>query len=120
MATGSATTLEITTRVADGVTLVDLAGRINIGEPSDKLSAEFDHILAAGARKIVVNLSAVRAVDSTGISMIVKIFLALSQGGGKFALVGLEGRVHEAFRLTGLLGVIPHFPDEAAALASLR
>lgn len=120
MATGSATTLEIATRTADGVTLVDLAGRINIGEPSDKLTAEFDRILAAGSRSIIVNLSAVRAVDSTGISVIVKIFLALNDGGGKFALVGLDGRVHEAFRLTGLLGVIPHFPDEAAALASVR
>jgi len=113
-------TVRISTRRIDSVTLLDLEGRLILGSATDSLGATLQDLVAKGARKIVLNLNAVTQVDTTGISTIVRAFVSLERSGGKLALCHLSERVRMVLDLTRLLNVIPNFPDEAGALDRLR
>ncbi len=107
-------------RQSGDVTILDLEGRATIGASSDVLARELRRLRESGARKLLVNLSGVTQIDSSGLSMLVRAFVSLGQSGGSLKLLGVRGRVREVFSVTRLLGAIPTFDDEASALASFR
>ncbi len=107
-------------RQSGDVTILDLEGRATIGASSDLLARELRRLRESGARKLLVNLSGVTQIDSSGLSMLVRAFVSLGQSGGSLKLLGVRGRVREVFSVTRLLGAIPTFDDEASALASFR
>ncbi len=112
--------LEVSVREVGDVRVVDGRGRLTIGEASDRLHRELQRLAEAGWRKILINLTEVQKIDSTGISTLVRNCIGLSRGGGSIKLVCPAGRVREALRITRLDESIPTFDDEAAALASFR
>jgi len=114
------TTIRITTRKIEPVTIFDLEGRLILGSATDSLSSTLQEAIAKGTRKILLNMTAVSQVDTTGISTIVRAFVSLERSGGKLAVCHLSERVRMVLDLTRLLNVIPNFPDEAAALDRLR
>lgn len=102
------------------VIAVDVQGRATLGENSEFLDRELQRLAADGWKKMLVNLSAVVQMDSSGISALVRQCTGLSRRGGSLRLVCPKGRVHDALSVTRLLEAIPTFDDEATALASFQ
>jgi anti-anti-sigma factor len=107
--------LEVSVRQADGVHFVVVHGRLTIGEPSEHLNDFVKKLMDEGARKLVVNLNDIPQIDSSGISVLVKISIALARLGGALHLVTGHGRVRDAVTVTRLVEAIPTFETEAAA-----
>jgi len=114
------TTLQISTRRLDEVTVLDLEGRLILGQATDSLGDCLQELIAKGERKLVLNMKHVTQVDTTGISTIVRAFVSVQRTGGKLGVYHLSERVRMVLDLTRLLNVIPSFADEAEALARLR
>ncbi len=112
--------LQATIRESGDVTILDLEGRATIGAGNDALAAELGRLLQSGARKLLVNLRGVAQIDSSGISSLVRTFLALENSGGSLKLLVPAGRVRQVLSVARLLSAIPTFDDEAAALESFR
>ncbi len=112
--------LQATIRQSGDVTILDLEGRAIIGASSDLLARELRRLRESSARKLLVNLSGLTQIDSSGLSTLVRAFVSLGQSGGSLKLLGVRGRVREVLSVTRLLRAIPIFDDEASALASFR
>lgn len=112
--------LKITTRNVEGVTILDLAGRLVLGEPTSALREHLKTLLNDGQKNVVLNLSAVNYMDSSGLGSLVAGFSTVSAQGGKLKLTNLDGKVHDILRVTKLLTVFEAFPDERAAIASFK
>ncbi len=115
---GGVVELEVSVREVGDVRIVDARGRLTIGEASDRLHRELQRLMESGYRKILVNLTDVQKIDSTGISTLVRNCLTLSRTGGTLKLVCPAGRVRDALSVTRLVESIPTFKDETSALAS--
>jgi anti-anti-sigma factor len=107
--------LEISVREAGGIHTVVVHGRLTIGEPSENLNDVVKKLVDKGARKIVVDLNDIPQIDSSGISVLVKLSIALARLGGRLHLVSGQGRVRDALTVTRLVEAIPTFETEAAA-----
>jgi len=116
---GDVVGLTISTRVRDDVTIVDLRGRSTIGE-SELLDRHLQKLLASGARKLLLNLTELTQVDSSGLSIIIATCASLRRHGGDLKMLRPSGHVLEVFRVLRLLGTITSFDDETQALASFR
>ena len=112
--------LQISSRQSGDVTILDLQGRATIGRSNDELSTQLRGLIEGGARKLLVNLSGVSQVDSSGISTIVRSFVTVRRLGGSLKLAHATGHVLEVLELTRLIQTIPSFADEATALASFK
>jgi anti-anti-sigma factor len=112
--------LQISTRKSGDVTIVDLQGRIIIGVSNDSLSAELRRFAEAGPCKVLINLTGVLQMDSSGISTIVRSFVTLERQGGSVKLLNPQGHVREVLELTRLINSIPTFTEEKKALAGFR
>jgi len=110
--------LEISAREADGVHYIHLNGRLTIGEPSEHLSDFTGNLLNQGAQKIVVDLNDIPQIDSSGISVLVKLSISLARKGGGLHLVCGPGRVRDALTVTRLVEAIPTFETITAAAAA--
>jgi anti-sigma B factor antagonist len=116
----TAVKLTVTVRKSGEVSILELGGRATIGAGSDLIASELQQLIQAGARKILVNLRAVKQIDSSGISSLVRAYVSLGRSGGSLKLLAPQGRVRAVLTVMRLLNVIPFFDDEAAALASFR
>ncbi len=112
--------LEISTRKVGDISVLDLKGRATLGKDTDKLNDALRDLVAGGARKVLVNLADLTQMDSSGIATIVRTFVSLGVAGGMMKLLSPSGRVRDVLEVTHLLKAIPHFENEAQALASFR
>jgi anti-anti-sigma factor len=112
--------LQIATRKSGNVIVLDLQGRIIIGVSNDALSAELRKLAETAPCDILVNLSGVTQMDSSGISTLVRSFVTLERHGGSLKILNPTGHVKEVLELTRLIQSIPSFTDEAKAVASFR
>ena len=110
--------MEITVRDSAGVSVLEVRGRLTIGEPSDLLHEALQSVIKNGARKVVVLLDHVPQIDSSGISTLVRISIRLTREGGALRLVCGKGRVRDALTVTRLVEAIPTFECESSALAN--
>lgn len=110
--------VEISIREAGAVRIVDASGRITIGESSDRVHQALRELADQGWRKILVNLSNVVQIDSSGISALVRNSISITRAGGSLRILVGYGRVRDALTVTRLVEAIPTFSDEATALAS--
>jgi len=113
--------LQISIRESDDVSILDLRGRatIDAGE-SELLERRLQKLVANGARKLLLNLTDLTRVDSSGIGVIVGTCVSLRRQGGDLRMLCPSGPVLEVFRVLHLLEAIPSFQDEPQALASFR
>ena len=107
-------------RTADGVTIVDVHGKITIGEGSVELRNKLRELLQAGKKNILLNLGDVSYVDSSGIGELVSCYTTVTNQGGRLKLLHLTKKVQELLAITKLLTVFQVFENEQAALASFR
>ena len=112
--------LDITIREEAGVTILEMKGRATIGLGNDLLNAKLRQVVDSGSKKLLINLSGMTQIDSSGISSIVRTFVTLERNLGTLKLLGPAGRVKEVLAVTRLLAAIPTFETEAEALASFQ
>jgi len=110
--------MEITVRESGTIPILEVRGRLTIGEPSEQLHQALESVIKGGARKVVVDLDGVPQIDSSGISSLVRISIKLTREGGALRLVCGPGRVRDALTVTRLVEAIPTFDTESAALAN--
>ncbi len=111
-------TMKSTTRQVDGVTIVDLSGRITLGEGSTMLRDIVREMIAKGNKKILLNLGDVTYIDSSGIGELVSAFTTVRNGGGELKLLNLTKKVHDLLQITKLYTVFDIKDDEAKAIQS--
>jgi anti-sigma B factor antagonist len=112
--------LRVAERTVSGVTILDLHGSATIGATAEQLTGEMKKIRDGGASKVLVNLTELTQIDSTGISALVGNFIGMGRAGGSLKLLAPKGRVREVLSVMRLLEVIPAFEDESKALASFQ
>ena len=110
--------LNISERQAGDVTILDLDGKITIGEGSVALRSTIRRLLGDGKNKILLNLGGVGYVDSSGIGELVSSFTAVNKEGGTLKLLNLTQKIQDLLAITKLLTVFDTFDDEGDALSS--
>ena len=110
--------IRATTRDLGRVVVVDISGRITLGEGSSTLRNLLRDLLSQGHKKIVLNLADVDYIDSAGIGELVSGFSSVTKNGGELKLLHLTRRVHDLLQITKLFTVFEVHSDEAAALRS--
>jgi anti-sigma B factor antagonist len=110
--------LTLKTREVSGVTILDLTGKITLGEGGKALRDEVRAHLAKGVRKMVLNLAEVSYIDSSGLGELVSAYTATKNLGGELKLMNLTHKVRDLLVITKLLTVFDVKEDEAAAVAS--
>ena len=110
--------IEFSTRQLDGVTIVDLKGRITLGEGSATLRDTVHDLLSKGLKRILLNLSDVNHIDSSGIGELVSAFTVAKKQGGELKLLNLTKKAHDLLQITKLYTVIDVTDNEAAAVKS--
>ncbi len=111
-------TMKTSTRQMDGVTVVDLSGRITLGEGSVILRDTVRDLLGKGQKKILLNLGDVTYIDSSGIGELVSAFTSVRNQGGELKLLNLTKKVHDLLQITKLYTVFDVKDDEASAIAA--
>ena len=110
--------MKASTRQVDGVTIVDLSGRITLGEGSVVLRDTVKDLLGKGQKKILLNLGDVSYIDSSGIGELVSAFTSVRNQGGELKLLHLTKKVHDLLQITKLYTVFDVKADEAGAIAA--
>ncbi|HEU0122745.1 MAG TPA: STAS domain-containing protein [Bryobacteraceae bacterium] len=108
----------INNRQNGDVSIVDIGGKITLGEGSVAIRDAVKTLVADGKKKIVLNLGEVTYIDSSGIGELVSAFTTVSNSGGSLKLLNLTKRVQDLLQITKLYTVFEVFNDEAAAVAS--
>ena len=111
-------TMKASTRQVDGVTIVDLSGRITLGEGSVVLRDTIRDLIGKGDRRILLNLGDVTYIDSSGIGELVSAFTTVRNQGGELKLLNLTKKVHDLLQITKLYTVFDVKDDEANAISS--
>ncbi|AKQ65982.1 Anti-sigma F factor antagonist (spoIIAA-2) [Myxococcus hansupus] len=112
--------LTIQQRQSGDVTILDLAGKIAIGEGAVVLRQAVHQALEDGKKKLVLHLANVSSVDSSGIGELVSAYTRMSNHGGALKLLALPSKVQDVLMITRLLTVFETFDSEQEALASFQ
>jgi anti-sigma B factor antagonist len=110
--------MKSSTRQVNGVTIVDLSGRITLGEGSVVLRDTVRELVGKGQKRILLNLGDVTYIDSSGIGELVSAFTTVRNQGGELKLLNLTKKVHDLLQITKLYTVFDVKDDEAAAVSS--
>ena len=110
--------LNISERQAGDVTILDLDGKITIGEGSVALRNTIRRLLGEGKNKIILNLGGIGYIDSSGIGELVSSFTAVNKEEGQLKLLNMGQKIQDLMAITKLLTVFDTFEDEGDALAS--
>jgi len=111
-------TLKASSRQVDGVNIVDLNGRITLGEGSVILRDTVRDLISKGRKHILLNLGDVTYIDSSGIGELVSAFTSVRNQGGELKLLKLTKKVHDLLQITKLYTVFDVRDDEAQAVQS--
>ena len=112
--------LNINERQAGDVTVLDLSGKITIGEGSVALRTAIRRLLEEGKKRILLNLAGVSYVDSSGIGELVSSYTAINKEGGQLKLLNLTQKIQDLLTITKLLTVFDTYDKEADALNSFK
>jgi anti-sigma B factor antagonist len=108
----------LTTRQIGDVNVVDVAGRITLGEGSSALRDSVREMVGKGQKKILLNLGEVSYIDSSGIGELVSAFTTVTNGGGQLKLLNLTKRVKDLLQITKLYTVFDVHESEVSAIRS--
>ena len=112
--------LTISQRETQGVTVLDLAGRVTLGEECNTLRDTLKKLLAGGQKRILLNLKEVNRVDSSGIGILVEGVILAAKDDAALKLVNLDRVVYNVLRTHRLLAAFEVFDTEPEALASFQ
>ena len=112
--------MQIDERVVGNVTVLDLKGKITLGEGDEALRDRINQLLQKGSKKILLNLEGVPYIDSAGLGEVVRTYTTVSRQGGQLKLVNLTKRITDLLSITKLLTVFDTFDTEPDALSSFK
>ena len=112
--------MKATVRKIDMVTVVDLSGRITLGEGCTQLRELIRGEASKGNKKVLLNMADVTYIDSSGIGELVSAYTALSNQGGQLKLLNLTKKVHDLLQITKLYTVFDIHDDEVKGIASFQ
>lgn len=112
--------LKLTTRIVNGVTVVEAVGRIILGQETNDLRESIKGLLSNGVNKIVINLAQVDFIDSSGLGALVGLYSTANSRGARIKLAAITKRFHELLMITKLLTVFDVYETEDAAIESFR
>jgi anti-sigma B factor antagonist len=112
--------LKASTRQVGMVTVIDLSGKIVLGEGSSLLRETVKDLASQGHKKILLNLADVSYIDSSGLGALVANYTTITGQQGQIKLLNLTSKVHDLLQITKLLTVFEVFTDEATALKSFN
>jgi anti-sigma B factor antagonist len=112
--------LNIQERESGGVTILDMNGKVTIGEGSVALRSAIRGLLEKGKKKILLNLAGVGYIDSSGIGELVASFTAINKEGGQLKLLNLTQKLQDLLAITKLLTVFDVYESEAEALEGYK
>jgi anti-sigma B factor antagonist len=119
---GSFQTLEasmkFSTRKIGDVVVVDVEGKILLGEGDVEIKRTVDNFLQKGDKNVLLNLTKVPYIDSAGLGEIIRCFTALRRSGGSFKLLSPNSRIIDLLSITNMLNVFDWYDDESTALKS--
>ena len=107
-----------TCREVGAVTIIDLSGKISLGEGSALLRRTIRELLENGQTRILLNLGDVNYIDSSGIGELVSGFTAVRNRNGELKLLNLSKKVNDLLQLTKLFTVFDVYTDEGTAVRS--
>ena len=110
--------VKLSTRQVGDVSVIDVTGRITLGEGSSALRDSLRELVGKGQKKILLNLGDVSYIDSSGIGELVSGFTTVTNAGGQLKLLNLSKRVKDLLQITKLYTVFDVHEDEAHAVQS--
>ena len=116
----SKVSIKASSRQVDSVTIVDLSGRITLGEATSILRELLQDLAGKGQKKIMLNLADVNYIGSSGLGGLISGYTSLTNQGGQMKLVHLTKKVHDLLQITKLSTVFEVFSDEATAIKSFN
>lgn len=112
--------LKLSVRQSGNVAVLDLSGRVTLGEAAGELRETLKDLLAKGQKNILLNLNDVSYIDSSGLGELVGGFATVNNRGGVLKLLNLQPRVHELMHITKLYSVFEIFTVETEAVRSFE
>jgi len=112
--------MKTTIRTKGDVAILDLKGKITIGEGDVLLRENIENLLNDGKLKIILNLAKVNYMDSSGVGELVGTFTTVNNRNGKMKLLNLTDKIHDLLQITQLLTVFECFTDEEEAVESFN
>ena len=110
--------MEITERTIAAVTILDLSGRLTIGEGAQMLKDKSESLVFQGRNRVIVNLAAVPYIDSGGLGQLVACYTTIAKAGGRLKLLNVGTRNHDLLSITKLVSVFDTFDSEKEAIES--
>jgi len=110
--------MQIEERIVNDVTVLDLKGKLTLGDGDELLKDKINSLIQQGRKSILLNLEAVPYIDSAGLGEIVRTYTTVSRQSGKLKLVHLTKRITDLLMITKLLTVFETFDTESEALKS--
>jgi anti-sigma B factor antagonist len=112
--------MQIEERSVGDVTILDLKGKMTLGEGDELLKDKINSLIHQGQRKLLLNLEGVPYIDSAGLGEIVRTYTTVSRQGGNLKLVNLTKRITDLLSITKLLTVFETFDSEPEAVSSFQ
>ena len=112
--------MQIEERVVGDVTILDLKGKITLGEGDEALKDKINSLVHQNKKHILLNLEGVPYIDSAGLGEVVRTYTTVSRQGGQLKLVNLTKRITDLLSITKLLTVFETFDSEQEALKSFN
>ena len=112
--------LDVKERQAGDVTILDMNGSVRIGEGSIALRDSVRRLSSEGKKNVLLNLSGVSYMDSTGVGELIANYTTLKREGGQLKLLNLTEKIQNLLVITKLLTVFDTFDNEAEALSSFK
>ena len=110
--------MDITERIVDTITILDLSGKLTIGEGAQRLKDKSESLVFQGRNRVIVNLAAVPYIDSGGLGQLVACYTTLAKAGGRLTLINVGTRNHDLLSITKLVSVFDTFDSEQEAIES--
>jgi len=110
--------MQIDERIVDDVTILDLKGKMTLGEGDELLKDKINGLASQGHKKLVLNLEAVPYIDSAGLGEIVRTYTSISRQGGKLKLLNVSKRIYDLLVITKLVTIFDSYEDEAEVVRS--
>ncbi|HKN46260.1 MAG TPA: STAS domain-containing protein, partial [Propionibacteriaceae bacterium] len=110
--------MQIDERVVSGVTILDLKGKMTLGEGDELLKDKINSLIQQDKKKLLLNLEGVPYIDSAGLGEIVRTYTTVSRQGGKLKLLNLTKRIQDLLAITKLLTVFETYDSEDEAIKS--
>src|SRR5678815_1523341 len=112
--------MQIEERIVNDVTILDLKGKITLGEGDEALKDKINSLVHQNRKKILLNLEDVPYIDSAGLGEIVRTYTTVSRQGGQLKLLNLTKRIQDLLAITKLLTVFDTYDSEAEAIKSYK